>query len=337
MRQALAVLSIWAIVDCADGNDGVDASIDATFDLRWAEHPLMPDTWPWGEEGMLCSELPVEGAILIHQLINDVPEGTGFLLDIEAFFANANNPLNAPDYFDQWQEPNCTATAWTAGESRAKHTEDAGDIAITGHMTPHYDDGQGIFMPLPSKITCERKKVGDTERHIYDCGLGERPMLVSEAVFASSRIDVSSTGGPCIPAISHAGEGALRAGLETEPDPSFDLNNVDPGAGITPKWLSPAPSIVRVSISIQDKNATHFASLTCSDLGTMKTKAFPQEVLDVAPKPTAGNPIEVRTSLIGFDPAGKTDSWGKYHVGVGRGHFGVTCVSTTGATAGRCP
>lgn len=325
--------------ECPVGDASVDLLVDAPGEPQEAGEDTIAIDEGIAKDGVEgdgpvnCEPMDLSGTITISQLISDVPGDTRFFFSFAPIFEDLNNPINEPqagstDLFK------CYAFTWTGNADMTRSTEDAGDVSITGHKTPQYDDGSGTLQSMPSTVTCERKKVAGGSVYTYDCGLGSQPMLESEAFDDNTLIDFSSTGGPCIPALS---DEDLPTGIETKPDPSFDLNNVDPGAGITAKWLTPAPAVAAISILIHDKNETKFTSMACSAMGMSKSVEIPQDVLDAAPKPTAGNPIQVRTSLIGFTPGGKTDTWGTYKVGVGRGHFGVTCVTTTGATPGPCP
>jgi hypothetical protein len=328
----LALLLAWGCDD--DSSSQADA---APVDVGLADLGEASDAAPDSglhDQGADAQLPPVLGAgVLIFQLQSDVPGQSGFLLDIETNFEDADAPQMDPDYGIPPAPPNCRVYTWGAMGLPNMTTGDAGEITIEGHEMAEYASGTGTGQTLPQTITCTRHLLreagGTTAKYAYDCGLGASAMLKTEAILDTTRLDIAATGGEDVEAFSATDS---VPGPVVTPDAEFDLNDIDPGQGFEAKWQTPAPSIVSFSISARDANGTQFALLTCSGLGVMKSKAIPADALDLLPKPAADNPVELKAAIVGFDPAGA----GKPRAGIGRGHFGVTCLSTTGATPGYC-
>jgi hypothetical protein len=184
--------------------------------------------------------------------------------------------------------------------------------------------------PLPSPIDCARKQLGTSPLYAYDCGLPANTVLpASSWLDDTTSLEVAVAGGVDITAFSETG---IKAVAQVKPKATFDLNQIDPAA-IKAEWETTTAQLVVVAIDAQLKDGAEMAFITCSEIGLIGSKTVPAGALALIPKPAATNPLIIKTSVIGFNVAGKVQAWGDYKIGAGRGTFGVSCRTP----AGQCP
>jgi hypothetical protein len=248
----------------------------------------------------------------------------------EAYFLSSTNANDKPDFIDSPAPPNCVAYHWTATSPIKRETGDAGKITIANLKSVQYLDGDNLGAgpkTLPTSIDCTRKQVGGL--WFYDCGLPNSMILLAPAIDDSSALDFTIAGGTDVAAFS---EKAVATGPVVKPKSSFDMNQL-PLTNIKAEWETTTAALVAIDIIANLKDNSEFGRISCSALGMLGSKDIPAAALAVLPKPTATNPLILRSALIGFNVKGSKAAWGDYTIGVGRGAFGVSCWTP----AGNCP
>jgi hypothetical protein len=264
---------------------------------------------------------------------------------LRSFFAGPDLSMRA-DYIQQTARSFCMAFSWAASEQVPNiDMVSAGTLTITGHESvgfttwPPPPDGSEAGQ-IPSSLACDRVEI-DSDRSVVACPPLEQANGVvpgSNWLTDESAMTLSVSGGANIGAFREEGIKVPRA---PAPAGSFDLNAVDPLAGVTAAWGSTSASHVVVELFAQvvdaaklaggQIDASELAQIICMEPAASRSKAIPEGALASIPQPADNSELLViQTVLLGANVTQRAEGWGQYMVGAGRGTFGTTCRVASG-------